>query len=142
MSTIKVYYHDIDMPKISQFGDWADLYTADEVSMEQGSYSLISLGVTIQLPTGYEAYVVPRSSTFKNFGILQTNGMGIIDEAYRGISDVWKFPAYATRKTFIPKYSRICQFRIQKKADMSIVEASLDNFTDKSRGGFGSTGVK
>ena len=131
------------MPKIKKIsqGDWIDLRAADEVVMKAGEFKLIRLGVAMKLPRGYEAVVVPRSSTFKNYGIIQTNSMGVIDESYCGPNDQWFLPAYAIRDTTIAKFDRICQFRIQTKmAHVDIIEVlELD---DPSRGGFGSTGVK
>ena len=107
--------------------------------MEPGEFRIISLGVSIKLPEGYEGHLAPRSSTFKNFGILQTNGVGVVDESYCGDDDVWGFPALAIRHTEIHKGDRICQFRIMKKMD-DIQFVSVDSLDSKSRGGFGSTG--
>lgn len=137
---IKVRYHaDIDhIEKIEQ-GDWIDLRAAEDVWMLVGDFKLISLGVSMQLPEGYEAHVVPRSSTFKNWGILQTNHMGVIDESYCGDNDIWHFPALATRSCLIEKNSRICQFRIVKKME-DVTITTVDELGNKSRGGFGSTG--
>lgn len=138
--TIK-YHADITPLEQKQGSDWIDLRAAEDVELFEGDFKLISLGVSMQLPEGYEAHIVPRSSTFKNFGILQTNHMGVIDESYCGDEDVWKFPAYAVRHTVIHKDDRICQFRIvekQPKIEFNVVD-KLDNI---SRGGFGSTGIK
>lgn len=91
------------------------------------------------LPSGYEAHIVPRSSTFKNFGIIQTNHCGVVDESYCGDNDQWKFPAYALRDTAIKKNDRICQFRIvEKQPEVCFVE--VEHLKEKDRGGFGSTG--
>ena len=119
--------------------DWIDLRAAEDVEMKAGEFRLIPLGVAMRLPAGYEAHIVPRSSTFKNFGILQTNHMGIIDESYCGSNDQWFFPALAIRDTVIHVNDRICQFRIMEhQPSLTFVETdSLDN---KDRGGFGSTG--
>ena len=119
--------------------DWIDLRAAENVSMKAGEFKLISLGVAMQLPDGYEAHIVPRSSTFKNFGVIQTNHMGVIDNSYCGNNDIWKFPAYAIRDTEIKINDRICQFRLVKKQpDIRFEEVkSLDGI---DRGGFGSTG--
>ncbi|MOA52407.1 putative deoxyuridine 5'-triphosphate nucleotidohydrolase YncF [compost metagenome] len=95
----------------------------------------------MKLPDGYEANVVPRSSTFKTWGILQTNSYGVIDNSYSGNDDQWKFPAYATRDTVIEKNDRICQFRIQKTMEQVLLE-EVDALDDVSRGGWGSTGSK
>ncbi|MFI3231241.1 MAG: dUTP diphosphatase [bacterium] len=139
---IKIKYHVEGLSKLKKIehGDWIDLYTAEEVNLEAGDFKLISLGISVKLPEGYEAHIVPRSSTFKNFGVLQTNHMGVIDESYCGEQDLWRFPALAMKDTTIPKNSRICQFRIFKK--MQLVEfIEVDSMTDENRGGFGSTGV-
>ena len=138
--TIK-YHADITPLEQKQGSDWIDLRAAEDVELFEGDFKLISLGISMQLPEGYEAHIVPRSSTFKNFGVLQTNHMGVIDESYCGDEDVWKFPAYAIRHTVIHKDDRICQFRIvekQPKIEFNVVD-KLDNV---SRGGFGSTGIK
>ena len=119
--------------------DWIDLRSAEEVTLKAGEFKLIPLGVAMQLPQGYEAHVVPRSSTFQNFGVLQTNSMGVIDESYCGDNDQWFFPAYAVRDTTIHVNDRICQFRImahQPKVDF-METAVLGN---ADRGGHGSTG--
>lgn len=137
---VKIKYHaDIQPLEKLQHGDWIDLRAAEDIELKAGEFKLISLGVSMKLPAGYEAHVVPRSSTFKNWGILQTNHMGIIDNSYSGDNDVWMFPALATRDVLIEKNSRICQFRIQKKMeDVTIV--TVDKLDDVDRGGFGSTG--
>ena len=138
---IKIKYHDPDIAKLGviQKGDWIDLRAAEDVVMEPGEFRIISLGVSMKLPQGYEAHVVPRSSTFRNFGILQTNSFGVIDEAYCGDDDVWGFPALAIRHTEIHKGDRICQFRIMEKMP-AVQFVSVDSLDSKSRGGFGSTG--
>ena len=139
---IKIKYHDKEIAKIQKIkiGDWLDLRAAEDVEMEQGDYKLLSLGVSMQLPEGYEAHVVPRSSTFKNFGIILANSMGIIDESYCGDNDIWRFPAIALRKTTIHKGDRICQFRIVKKMpEVEFVEVEMLGNAD--RGGIGSTGT-
>ena len=138
---INIKYHDKDLGKIEKLpvGDWIDLRSAERVDIDAGQFRIISLGVSMKLPEGYEAHVVPRSSTFKKWGILQTNGIGIIDESYCGEGDVWKFPALAMRSTTIFKGDRICQFRIMPKMqEVNFVEVDL--LEDEDRGGFGSTG--
>ena len=138
---ILIKYHDKDLGKIEKIpvGDWIDLRSAERVDMDAGEFRLISLGVSMKLPQGYEAHVLPRSSTFKKWGILQVNSMGVIDESYCGDGDVWKFPALAMRPTTIFKGDRICQFRIVKKME-EVTFTEVDHLTDKNRGGFGSTG--
>ena len=142
MTEIKIKYH-APINKLEYVGgeksDWIDLRCAEDVRMAEGEYRLISLGVSMQLPEGYEAIVAPRSSTAKKYGVICANSIGIIDEAYQGDEDVWRFPAYAIRDTHIPFNTRIAQFRIirhQPQIEFCEVE-SLDAI---SRGGFGSTG--
>lgn len=121
--------------------DWVDLRAAENVKMKKGDFKIISLGVAMKLPEGYEAHVVPRSSTFKNFGVIQTNHMGVIDESYCGDNDIWCFPALAIRDTEIHINDRICQFRIMKKMPQ-ITFKEVKELNNKNRGGFGSTGRK
>lgn len=119
---------------------WIDLRAAETVEMEAGEFRIISLGISVDFPDGYEAHIAPRSSTFKNYGVLQTNGVGVIEASYRGENDVWGFPALAMRKTVIHEGDRICQFRIIKQ--MEPVEfIPVNQMIGQSRGGFGSTGV-
>ena len=145
MHNLKVKYRDNipcqDFEFVDGKSDWIDLRSNQSIALKQGEFALIDLGFAMQLPYGYEAHLVPRSSTFKNFGILQTNSIGIIDNSYCGNEDYWLMSVYATRDTFINKGDRICQFRITKKMeDISITEVQSLNNTN--RGGFGSTGVK
>ena len=139
---IKIKYFDNELQRIEKIdkGDWIDLRAAEDVVMDKGDFKLISLGIAMKLPEGYEAHIVPRSSTFKNFGIIQTNHQAVIDESYCGDEDVWKFPALAMRHTVIHKGDRICQFRIMKKMPPVSFE-EVDKLETTSRGGFGSTGV-
>lgn len=137
---IKIRYHDNVMPiEINEKGDWIDLRAAKTTKLYQGEAALIPLGVSMKLPDGYEAVVIPRSSTFKKYGVIQTNGIGLIDNSYCGDNDVWHFPAYAIRDTVIPKNERICQFRIKKKMD-KLTFTTVDKLEGEDRGGFGSTG--
>lgn len=139
---IKIKYFSDKIEKlcfIDGKSDWIDLRAAKDVELKAGEFALIPLGIGMQLPKGYEAHVVPRSSTFKSFGIIQTNSMGIIDESYCGDEDEWKFPAYALRDTKISTNDRICQFRIMEhQPSFDFVEVA--KLSDKNRGGFGSTG--
>ncbi|MCI7098603.1 MAG: dUTP diphosphatase [Lachnospiraceae bacterium] len=121
--------------------DWIDLRAAEEVELKKGEFRLIRLGVAMQLPEGYEAHVVPRSSTFKNFGIIQANHMGVIDGSYCGDNDEWRFPALAVRDTVIHVNDRICQFRIMKNQPALVFEET-DHLEGEDRGGFGSTGIQ
>ena len=141
--SIKIKYHDQEIEKVSKIkqGDWIDLRAAENVEIQQGDYRLISLGVSMQLPKGFEAHVAPRSSTYKNFGIICANSFGIIDESYCGDNDIWRFPAIALRDTTIHKGDRICQFRIVKKMpEVEFIE--VETLGNPDRGGIGSTGVK
>jgi dUTP pyrophosphatase len=138
---IKIKYHTEGLKKIEAIekGDWIDLRAAETVTLKQGELKYISLGVSMKLPEGYEAQVAPRSSTFKSWGILQANSLGIIDNSYSGTNDIWKFPAYATRDTVIELNDRICQFRlVEKMPELEFVEA--DKLDETDRGGFGTTG--
>ena len=140
--TIKIKYFTDKIDKLTYIdgkSDWIDLRAAEEAALKKGEFKLIPLGVAMELPEGYEAHVVPRSSTFKNFGIIQTNHQGVIDCSYCGDNDQWFMPAYAVRDTQIHINDRICQFRImenQPKLSFEQVQ-SLDN---ADRGGHGSTG--
>ena len=139
---IKIKYFSDEIEKLKFIdgkSDWIDLRAAERVELKSGEYKLIKLGVGMELPKGYEALVVPRSSTFKNFGILQTNSMGVIDESYCGDNDEWKFPALAMRDTVIELNDRICQFRIIKHQD-AITFEEVKELNEVDRGGFGSTG--
>lgn len=138
---IKYFTEDIDKLRyIDGKSDWIDLRAAETVEMKKGEFKLIPLGVAMTLPKGYEAHIVPRSSTFKNFGIIQTNHMGVVDESYCGPSDQWFFPALAMRDTRISKNDRICQFRIMEhQPNIEFITDTLEDNID--RGGHGSTGV-
>ena len=142
MEEIKVkYFHD-DMEELCYVdgkSDWIDLRASEEVTLKAGEFRLIPLGVAMELPQGYEAHLVPRSSTFKNYGILQTNSMGVIDCSYCGDNDMWRMPAYATRDVTIEQGARICQFRIMaNQPQLQFVK--VDRLEGADRGGFGSTG--
>lgn len=137
---ISVYYTaPVEKLKRIDGGDWIDLRCAKDTALKAGEAALIPLGVVIKLPEGCEAHILPRSSTFRNFGIIQTNGMGIVDESYCGEKDEWRMPVYATRDAEIHMNDRICQFRVVKK--MPPVEfEELSEVSAPSRAGFGSTG--
>lgn len=142
VETIKIKYHnDIRPLEILDNGDWIDLRAAEDVNLERGDFRLISLGVSMKLPDGYEAHIVPRSSTFKHWGIIQANHMGVIDNSYCGDNDIWKFPAIATRDAVIYKNDRICQFRIMKKQPCVRFD-TVEHLNGPDRGGFGSSGRK
>ena len=141
MENIKVkMLADIEPPAAIEQGDWIDLRAAETILIVKGEFKYIPLGVAMQLPEGYEAIVTPRSSLFKRRGIIMTNSIGIMDEFYCGDNDEWKFPAYATRETIIPKGERICQFRIVKHQPEIKFEI-VDTLGNPDRGGYGSTGA-
>ena len=144
MEEIKVKYFTDDIDELCYVegkSDGIDLHAAETVTMKAGEFRLIPLGVAIALPEGYEAHIVPRSSTFKNYGILQTNSMGVVDYTYRGDGDQWRMPAYATRDVTIEKNARICQFRIMKNQPR-LTFTKVEHLDGPDRGGFGSTGSR
>lgn len=142
METIKIKYFTDKIEKLCYIdgkSDWIDLRAAKDITLKAGEFALIPLGIAMQLPKGYEAHVVPRSSTFKNFGIIQTNHCGIIDYSYRGDNDQWMMPSYALRDTEIHVNDRICQFRIiENQPAIAFEEAAY--LEGEDRGGIGSTG--
>lgn len=142
MEQIKIKYHNPDLIKIEKIaiGDWIDLRAAEDIMLKANEKAIISLGVSMKLPDGYEAHIVPRSSTFMKWGIIQTNHMGIIDNSYSGDNDIWGMPVYAIKNTEIKTNDRICQFRIIKRQpEIKFVE--VDSLSSINRGGFGSTGI-
>ena len=142
MEEIKVKYFvdGIDeLCAVAGKSDWIDLHAAEEVTLKTGEFRLIPLGVAMALPEGYEAHIVPRSSTFKNYGILQANSMGVVDGSYQGDSDQWRRPVYATRDVTIEKNARICQFRIVRNQP-PLAFTRVEHLDGPDRGGFGSTG--
>ena len=144
MVKIKVKYlstHTEKLTYIEGKSDWIDLRASEDVEWTAGEFRLIPLGIAMERPRGYEAHIVPRSSTYKNFGIIQTNHMGIIDESYCGDHDQWFFPAYALRDTRICAGDRICQFRIMEHQPTIRFE-EVESLGHEDRGGFGSTGRK
>ena len=144
MVNIKIKYFDDEIEKLRYIdgkSDWIDLRASEDVELKKGEFKLIPLGVAMELPNGYEAHVVPRSSTFKNFGLIMTNSEGIIDNTYCGDNDMWKFPAIAMRDTIVHKNDRICQFRIMRNQP-EIIFKEVEHLEGIDRGGFGSTGEK
>lgn len=175
--TIKVKRFDknIELPEVINKGEWVDLrcrYTHTTNAPQSGTlkrrtvdgteekyrdvtfdYVQIPLNVAMKLPKGFEAVVLPRSSTFKNFGIIMANSAGVIDNSYSGNDDEWSFPAIIMKNGYIDYGSRLCQFRIQlsQKATVwqkikwffssSIKLKEIDDLGDNSRGGIGSTGI-
>ena len=144
MPYLKIKYHNVDLLPLGYMGqnksDWIDLRSAENVTLKAGQTYCLSLGVSIALPEGYEAHVVPRSSTFKTWGIIQTNCMGVIDESYCGDADIWHMPILATRDTEIKINDRVCQFRICRHQDPVSFE-EVKHLDGENRGGFGSTGT-
>ena len=137
---IKYFVDGIDpLCYVAGKSDWIDLHAAEDVTLKAGEFRLIPLGVAIALPEGYEAHIVPRSSTFKNYGILQTNSMGVVDCSYCGDNDQWRMPVYATRDVTIEKNARICQFRIMRNQP-PLRFTRVVRLDGPDRGGFGSTG--
>ena len=140
MKKIKVKYHTDILPlEINDKGDWIDLRAAEDMKLWAGHDYYIPLGISVELPEGYEAHIAPRSSAFKRWGIIQANSVGVIDNSYCGDNDIWMMPVYATRFTKIHKNDRICQFRIIRKQP-EIVFETVDHLGNEDRGGFGSTG--
>jgi dUTP pyrophosphatase len=140
--TIKIKYHSDKIEKLDYIegkSDWIDLRSAEDVVLEAGDFHLIDLGISVKLPEGYEMIIAPRSSTYKNFGIIQTNSIGVVDETYCGDNDIIKMPVKADRHTEIHVNDRVCQFRIQKHQPQIIFE-EVDHLDSPDRGGFGSTG--
>ena len=139
--SIKIkYFRDIEPIQKFEGGDWIDLRSGIDIDLKAGDQVLIPLGVGMILPEGYEAHIVPRSSTLKKFGIIQGNHMGIIDNSYSGDEDEWMMSVIAVRDTHISKNDRICQFRVMKKQPKLVFEQVV-SLNAISRGGFGSTGV-
>ena len=143
MAEVFIKYHNPELIHLTPAhkGEWIDLRAAEEVDMKAGDFRYLDLGISVKVPEGYEAIVAPRSSTFKNFGLLQTNSIGVIDNSYCGEEDIWKMPVLATRDVHIAVNDRVAQFRIQPQQPNYVLKA-VDHMEDASRGGLGSTGVK
>lgn len=144
METIQIKYHSEEIEKLTYIdgkSDWIDLRAAEEVELKAGDFKLINLGVSMKLPEGYEAHIAPRSSTFKNYGLLQVNSVGVVDNSYSSDKDIWRMPVWATRDTVVHVNDRICQFRIVKNQPQ-IDFAEVEHLGGVERGGFGSTGIK
>ena len=139
--TLKIRYHrDIfpDLPDVEQHGNFIDLYSAETITLSAGEFHMINLGISVECPDGYWMQIVPRSSTFKNWGIIQTNSFGVVDTSYCGDNDIVKLPVIAMRDICIPANTRICQFRLVKDINFDIT--TVDKLEGADRGGFGSTG--
>ena len=142
MEKIRIKYFSDQIEHLTYIdgkSDWIDLRASEAVELKAGEFALIPLGVAMELPKGYEAHIVPRSSTFKNYGIIQTNSCGIVDGSYCGDEDMWRMPVYAVRDTRIEQNDRICQFRIVENQPKIEFE-EVTHLDSQNRGGFGSTG--
>ena len=142
MEQIKIKYFTDKIDKLAYIdgkSDWIDLRASEEVTLKQGEFALVPLGVAMELPKGYEAHIVPRSSTYKNFGVIQANHCGVVDGSYCGDNDMWRMPVIAMRDTQIHVNDRICQFRIMKNQPEILFE-EVEHVEGKDRGGFGTTG--
>ena len=140
---IRIKYHSNQIDRLAYIGgksDWIDLRAAEEVTMKRGDFRLVDLGVSVQLPPGYEMLIAARSSTFKNYGLIQTNAVGVVDESYCADEDHLMWPCYATRDTVIHVNDRICQFRIIAHQP-AITFEEVETLGNQARGGFGSTGI-
>lgn len=139
--TIRIkYYPDSPHLVINNVGNWVDLYVYEDITLKAGERAYIPLGVAMELPQGYEAIMASRSSTFKRYGLLQSNAIGVIDSSFCSNDDQWMYPAYATRDITIPKGTRICQFRILK-SQPPLEFQEVEDLGNPVRGGLGSTGV-
>ena len=140
---ILIKYHNPVLERVQslKIGDWIDLRSAERVELKAGEFRLISLGVSMKLPEGYEAHIAPRSSSFAKWGFLQVNSVGVVDNSYSGTNDIWRLPVYATRDAVIEVNDRICQFRIMKRMPR-LTFREVDALDETDRGGFGSTGVR
>ena len=142
MEQIKIKYFTDKIDKLAYIdgkSDWIDLRASEEVTLKQGEFALVPLGVAMELPKGYEAHIVPRSSTYKNFGVIQANHCGGVDGSYCGDNDMWRMPVIAMRDTQIHVNDRICQFCIMKNQPEILFE-EVEHLEGKDRGGFGTTG--
>lgn len=147
---IKRHNPKLIMPEQIPGSDYIDLRAAEDIWIPEGEFAIIDLGVSMDLPEGYEAHVVPRSSLFKNYGLIQTNHCAIIDNSYCGNEDRWKYPVFCLqgrdfvdgrKGTFVHLNDRICQFRIVENQP-KIIFREVENLVGATRGGFGSTGVQ
>lgn len=144
-TVIKIKYTNDGIERLVKIdgdkSDWVDMRASETVEMNAGDFKIIPLGVAMELPEGYEAYVLPRSSTFAKWGIMMVNSMGVIDNSYCGDNDIWGFPALAIRRTVINAGDRICQFRITKNSEpIDFIE--VESLGNEDRGGYGSTGTR
>jgi dUTP pyrophosphatase len=140
---ISIKYHESELIRLESIktGDWIDLRSAEHVELKAGEFRLISLGISMKLPEGYEAHIAPRSSSFAKWGFLQVNSVGVVDNSYSGTNDIWKLPVYATRDAVIEVNDRICQFRIMERMP-KVIFTEVEQLDETDRGGFGSTGIR
>ena len=151
MKNIQIKYFTDEIEKLTYIdgkSDWIDLRAAKEMELKAGQYAMIPLGVAMKLPEGYEAHIVPRSSTYKNYGLIQTNHMGVVDESYCGDNDQWHMPVFCLKGmdlkekgTWIRKGDKIGQFRIMEVMP-EIEFEEVESFGNADRGGFGTTGKR
>ncbi|MDD6155700.1 MAG: dUTP diphosphatase [Lachnospiraceae bacterium] len=142
MERIKIKYFSDEIERLTYIdgkSDWIDVRASEEVELKAGEFKLIPLGIAMELPKGYEAHLVPRSSTFKTWGLIQANSMGVVDCSYCGDNDMWRMPVYATRDTVVHVNDRIAQFRIMENQPRIVFE-EVEHLGNDDRGGFGSTG--
>lgn len=151
---IKYFEEATKLKKITK-GNWIDVYSNKDVFVKAGERAMIPLGFALELPRGWEAHLAPRSSTFKTWGIIQTNSVGVVDDTYIGDNDQWHMPVYClqgknfeksidgeyTDGTWIKKGDKIGQFRIMEVMP-EIEFEEVESFGNADRGGFGTTGVK
>ena len=135
---VNIKYFDKTLPELECHGDWIDLYNKEEITIKMAEHKLIGLNVAMELPKGFEAHILPRSSTFKNYGLIVTNSMGMVDNGYCGNNDEWKLSVIGTKEVTIPKGSRIAQFRIIPSQNVKL--KTVGSLNRSNRGGFGSSG--
>lgn len=139
---IRIKYHSDEIERLRYIdgkSDWIDLRASENVSLKKGDFKLIKMGISVELPKGYEMIIAARSSTFKNYGLIQTNAIGVVDESYCGDDDIIMMPVYATRDTEVKVNDRLCQFRIFRHQPVIEFE-EVESLGNTTRGGFGSTG--
>lgn len=153
---IRIKYFDkaTKLKKITK-GNWIDVYANKDVFVKCGERAMVPLGFALELPEGWEGHLAPRSSTFKTWGIIQTNSVGVVDDTYIGDNDQWHMPVYCLqgkdiksddngeeiKGTWIRKGDKIGQFRIMEVMP-EIEFEEVESFGNKDRGGFGTTGTK
>lgn len=150
---IKYFENATKLTKITK-GNWIDVYANKDVFVEVNERAMIPLGFALELPNGWEGHLAPRSSTFKTWGIIQTNSVGVVDDTYIGDNDQWHMPVYCLQGkdniivdgvkksgTWIKKGDKIGQFRIMEVMP-NIEFEEVEHLENDNRGGFGTTGVK